>query len=241
MKKVIFTDLDGTLLDENYSYDEAQEALDLIKIKKIPLVVCTSKTRAEIEVYRRKLNIDEPFISENGGAIFIPSGYFSLDFDYVRKGNYDIIEFGKKYSYLKKFIEKVKEKYEIITFDDLSVKGLVKETNLSEDGARRAKNREYDMVFKIINKEDKNKIIKMVEDEGLNYTEGGNYCHIMGDNDKGKAVKRLIEMYGEEFGDVKTIGFGDADNDKPMLDEVDKGFMVEGPEEWNEIVLGEIN
>ena len=48
---VIFTDLDGTLLHpKSYSFDAALPALNLIKEKKIPLVLCSSKTKAEIEV-----------------------------------------------------------------------------------------------------------------------------------------------------------------------------------------------
>ena len=82
-KLVIFTDLDGTLLDRNtYSFEPAQSTLHLIKQKNIPLVLSSSKTRAEIEFYRRRLENDHPFISENGGAVFIPRDYFSFQFSY---------------------------------------------------------------------------------------------------------------------------------------------------------------
>jgi len=76
---VIFTDLDGTLLDHcTYSYKEAEKALESIRRKNIPLIVCSSKTREEIEIYRKKLLNNGPFISENGGAIFIPEQYEGL-------------------------------------------------------------------------------------------------------------------------------------------------------------------
>ena len=65
-KVVIYSDLDGTLLDyDSYSFKASAEALDLIRSKNIPLILCTSKTRKEIELYRRQLNNDYPFISEN--------------------------------------------------------------------------------------------------------------------------------------------------------------------------------
>jgi len=80
MKKIIiFTDLDGTLLDNSsYSFEAALPALQLIKEKNIPLIICSSKTRKEIEHYRKKLYNLHPFISENGGGIFIPKGYFNF-------------------------------------------------------------------------------------------------------------------------------------------------------------------
>lgn len=74
---VIFTDLDGTLLDKNsYSFAPARPALILLKKKDIPLIFCTSKTRAEIELYRRKIENSDPFISENGGGHFYTQWIF---------------------------------------------------------------------------------------------------------------------------------------------------------------------
>ena len=64
---IIFTDLDGTLLDSGYSFRKAMPALRLIKEKDIPLVLCSSKTKTEIDYYRKKLENDHPFVSENGG------------------------------------------------------------------------------------------------------------------------------------------------------------------------------
>jgi len=68
---LIFSDLDGTLLDEDtYSFQEATEAIEFLKEKEIPLILCSSKTRFEMELYREKMDImTYPFIPENGGAI----------------------------------------------------------------------------------------------------------------------------------------------------------------------------
>ncbi|MCK6469820.1 MAG: HAD hydrolase family protein [Candidatus Brocadia sinica] len=78
MVYIIFTDLDGTLLDHStYSFEEAREATSLVKKKNIPIVICMSKTQAGIEVYRERMGNEDPFISENGGAIIIPKGYFT--------------------------------------------------------------------------------------------------------------------------------------------------------------------
>lgn len=75
---IIFTDLDGTLLHPNiYSFAKARPALNLIKEEGIPLVLCSSKTRAEMEVYRERLGNNHPFVSENGGGIFIPKDCFN--------------------------------------------------------------------------------------------------------------------------------------------------------------------
>lgn len=80
---IIITDLDGTLLHpKTYSFEKAMPALRLIKEMGIPLVFCSSKTRTEVEVWRQRLENSHPFISENGGGIFIPDGYFKPQIKY---------------------------------------------------------------------------------------------------------------------------------------------------------------
>lgn len=91
---VVFTDLDGTLLDHaTYRFDAALPALRLLKARQIPLVVCSSKTASEIEALRNRLRLSHPFISENGGAIFVPRGYFQHAFAHAKETpEYAVIE-----------------------------------------------------------------------------------------------------------------------------------------------------
>jgi mannosyl-3-phosphoglycerate phosphatase len=72
IRYIVFTDLDGTLLNhDNYDYTDALPGISLLKKSGIPLVFCSSKTRQEQEMLRGALNITDPFIVEDGGAIFI--------------------------------------------------------------------------------------------------------------------------------------------------------------------------
>lgn len=69
----VITDLDGTLLDhETYSWAEASEAKEMLASRHIPLVMCSSKTVSEIQTFRASLEINYPFIVENGGAVYLP-------------------------------------------------------------------------------------------------------------------------------------------------------------------------
>jgi predicted mannosyl-3-phosphoglycerate phosphatase (HAD superfamily) len=83
MKQIIFTDLDGTLLDsKTYSYEKSLAVINRLKESGIPIIFCSAKTRAEQEVYRRELGLFHPFVVENGGAVFIPRGDIPFSFDY---------------------------------------------------------------------------------------------------------------------------------------------------------------
>ncbi|HEY7818443.1 MAG TPA: HAD hydrolase family protein, partial [Vicinamibacteria bacterium] len=74
---VLFSDLDGSLLDsETYEFEAASDALRELSLRSVPLVLCTSKTKAECAPLRRRLKNRHPFIVENGAGIVIPPGYF---------------------------------------------------------------------------------------------------------------------------------------------------------------------
>ena len=99
--KVVFTDLDGTLLDsEDYSFRAALPALKHLKRNNVPWIMVTSKTRAEVEHWRTVLGNDHPFIVENGGAAFVPSGYFPIEVASTTRDGYTILEWGMKYERL---------------------------------------------------------------------------------------------------------------------------------------------
>jgi mannosyl-3-phosphoglycerate phosphatase len=249
------------LLDNKYSFKKAASALKLLKQRKIPLIFCTSKTRAEIEVYQKRMGLKEPFIAENGGAIFIPKDYFDFKFKYDKKlKDYFVIELGASYKKLVKALKIVEKKTnsKIIGFNQMSAKELAKDCKLPLKEARLAKKREFVEPFKIV-KGNVNKIIKQIRKQGFNYTKSARYHYIVHDNDKGKAIKILIKLFKKKYSKVTKIGIGDNLNDLSMLKSVNKAFLVrtydnkhdkhvkeskkiikvdgKGPVGWNKVIL----
>jgi len=66
----IVTDLDGTLMDENYDISPARKTLKLLAELSIPVIPCTSKTASEVRYFRNENGLFDPFIVENGAAIY---------------------------------------------------------------------------------------------------------------------------------------------------------------------------
>lgn len=226
---LIFTDLDGTLLDsDTYSFEPALPALREIKKRKVPLILCSSKTRAELEHCRKSLKIGDPFISENGGAIFIPEDYlFHLPSDLKKKGKYRVLELGTAYRRIREKFREVSSKLELDVrgFGDLDADEISSLTHLGKRNAMLAKEREYDEPFYFI-KEPGMREIKLAEKEfkkaGLSLTRGGRFFHLTGGNDKGKAVLLLTRIYKTNLGEgLLSIGLGDSWNDLPLLEAVD--------------------
>jgi len=239
MIQIIFTDLDGTLLDDKYSFREAIPALKLVKKKNIPLIFCTSKTESEIEIYIKEVKIKHPFIVENGGAIFIPKNYFDFKFSYNKiNNNYFIIELGTPYRVLKKLVDKIKKqiKSEIIDFSRMDVKLIAKETGLRLNEAKLAKKRKYSFQYKIRNgniREVIREIKKYKLNYTINYTKGKKYHYIMGKNDKAKAVEILAGFYKRKYKNIFTVGLGNSFNDLSMLKVVDKAFLIKNKDDYD--------
>ena len=217
-KILIYTDLDGTLLHyHTYSFQEALFALAEIKKRNIPLILCSSKTRSELEEYQRKLRIKYPFISENGGAIFIPKGYFNKPKNDLKvKGKYLVLELGTPYKELRKRLLEATRKFrvKVVGFGDLKTKQIASMFNLPYEEARLAKKRDYDEPFYFLDKIEPKKIGAIEREfrrSGLNLTKGGRFYHLLGQNDKGKAVRLLTKMYKQNWNTgFVTIGIGIA-------------------------------
>ncbi len=282
---IIFTDLDGTLLDSNYSFKRAIPALREIRKKNIPMILCSSKTRTEIEHYRKKLKNTHPFISENGGGIFVPKGYFKgqgtrspvfLRDPFGTCGNkeggrdkgrgkdnkdrdYQIIKLGTKYSDLRKTLEQLRLKgFDVKGFGDMSIKKVAEVTGLKLSEAKMAKEREFDEPFIFKGDEASFKKLKQyIKLKGFNFTQG-DFFHIMGNTNKGRAVEILKKLYARQNHKLITAALGDSQNDIDMLRNVDYPIIVQkkdgvcdrrirvknlikadgiGPEGWNRAVI----
>jgi mannosyl-3-phosphoglycerate phosphatase len=232
---VVFTDLDGTLLDHStYSFAAAEPALRLLHDKNIPLVVCSSKTRSEIEIVRVALGNAEPFISENGGAVFIPAGRFPLESLPARKvPGYDVVEFGTPYARLVEAFEKLNEMFpgKLKGFHEFTAGEVAGITGLSAAEAELARAREYDEPFLLSDMSVLEAVREAARRSGLSVVRGGRFFHLTGDNDKGRCARFLVLLYAQALGrPVASIGLGDSGNDLPLLKAVDFPVLVRKPE-----------
>jgi mannosyl-3-phosphoglycerate phosphatase len=260
---VVFTDLDGTLLDHaTYSFEPARPALDALAAAGVPVILCTSKTRAETERWRRALGNTHPFVVENGGAVFVPEGYFGPGARYDRRdGGYGVIEYGRPYAELRRALETIRAStgLPLRGFGDMDLDEIAGRCGFSREEAALAARREYDEPFIGADSSALAAVVRAAGEAGLRIMSGGRFHHLVGDIDKGRAVRALRELYAEDRGPVRSVGLGDSPNDEPMLRAVDVPVLVRrpdgrhfdglhlpglviasyaGPEGWREAVLG---
>lgn len=229
---LIFSDLDGTLLDhKTYSFEAAKPALSTLKLRNIPLVFCSSKTRREIEMYRELTGNRHPFISENGGGIYVPADYYTDSFDYDMKSNgYKVIVLGTHYGKLVGVLNSIRNEtgIKLKPLSEMKISEISDYTGLDPKLATLAKMREYDEPFIIFGNDKEAETIKSeITGRGFNYTQGSMFHHIMGRNDKGKAVEILIRIFKNRYPYLNSVGLGDSLNDLPMLKIVDIPILVQ--------------
>ena len=241
-KKILFTDLDGTLLSLNtYSFQQSLSAIEDLKAAGIPVVFCSSKTRAEQEYYQEALGLNEPFIVENGSGIFIPRGYFQkpIAWNTYVTDRYEVIPFGKSISHVRETItrSRAEEALDFVVYADLPVNEVANLTGLNEEGSVRAMQRDFSET--ILKGQVSSRFIESLDDAGYHNIPGSKFQTIVSKTaDKGRAVNVLTALYKSEFGEVTTYGLGDSRNDEAMLAAVDHPYLVQRPDNsWIDLQL----
>ena len=237
---LIFTDLDGTLLDHhNYSYNGAAKALQRLRQHSIPIVLASSKTKAELQRLQTKLKLNEPFIAENGGGVFIPADYTMLATHTLEKhGDYYLRQFGSPYRYIREIFETLRAKYNIKGFGDMTVEEIMAVTGLARENAILAGQRDFTEPFLFLSEPFLQELKEDAADNGLKITRGGRFYHLMAaQQDKGLAVKETMQLFQAGSPDkIVTVGLGDAENDFLMLKTVDIPVLIPKPDGSYEIL-----
>jgi mannosyl-3-phosphoglycerate phosphatase len=231
---LIFTDLDGSLLDQaDYSYEGARPALDRIAREGWPLVFVTSKTRSEVETLQRRMGIEAPFVVENGAAAFFPSSLSGLDIPGARlDGSSRALVFGRRYSEVRRFVQGVRDEYGLRGFGDMEIREIAELTDLPPEDAERARRREFTEPFVMADPARLPELKGDAAARGLAITTGGRLYHLMGaGQSKGRAVRKVQEILAAPGPKpIVSLGLGDSPNDAEMLEVVDHPIVIPRPD-----------
>lgn len=235
-KTLIFSDLDGTLLDHfTYKADDAYDTIEQLKRADIPVILNTSKTRAELTNIQTELTLNTPFIVENGAAIFIPKSTFKQQpADTTEIDNYWIKSFASSREFWLDLLDSISEDFKGLYqgFSSMSVEKLSEITGLSLEKSAQAKQRQYGEPIHWLGDEyTKNIFIERLIDYGANVVQGGRFIHLSGHCDKGQALIWLTERYRELYDTetIQTIALGDGENDIAMLEAAEIAVQIRSP------------
>ena len=233
---VVFTDLDGTLLDAHtYAIGPARDTLVRLGTERIPVVFCSSKTAAEQRPLRRALGLEHtPYIVENGAAVFVPdsAGLGVTDWPRVAGVPHERVRvLGQTFDRVRAGLARATAKTgsRVAGFADLSARQVADLTGLDEAAAARARQREFsETLIDQCSPAEWSTLEVALAAEGLTCRHGGRFRTVSGaESDKGRAARLVAGLFTVALGQpIKTVGLGDSANDEGLLASVDYPYLV---------------
>jgi mannosyl-3-phosphoglycerate phosphatase len=228
---VVFANLDSVLFEGGAFSEPARQAVALLAAHRLPLVLCSSRTRAEIELARQKLDIPHPFVAEYGAALYIPPGYFPQPPAAVVRSGYHVVEVGIPYRDVVSTLHRLARQLHvgIESFGQMSVDEVSRAYGLSLLDARLAKLRDHAEPFRFTDATPKARarLIHALHAAGFECVDDGRFYHALARVDFGGRVRMLKVLYGEAT-PVVSAGVSDRLEDLPLLQEADVRVVVQG-------------
>jgi mannosyl-3-phosphoglycerate phosphatase len=234
-RQLIFTALEGALVDaRSDSFAKAEEALSELERRHIALILVTDRTRAEIEPLRRKLQHNHPFITESGGGIFFPDGYFNVKIPgAVRNGRYLCISQGQPYKEVCDALDEIAEEsgVGVAGFHHMSPREIADNTGMRTRKAELARSREYDEPFFFTSADEKAiaRFVETANQRGFKARQSGMFWHFSAGCDPARAVRSVTQLFREATRiKLRAIGIGGNAGDLTWLRAVDHAILLPG-------------
>ena len=230
-KLLVITDLDASLLDEDYGYDGAKEALAALKEKGFPLILNSSKTYAELRQLAEKLGQCDAVVAENGGLVAIHQLSSIAPVSEADANGFILQPAGMARREILEVAHALREShsYSFEGFSDWSVQQVIDHTGLSVSAAALAMERETtEPIIWNGTELEWNSFYTSLQEAGIKALRGGRFIHLMGQVDKALGMQQLVDRYkqAEPHTLWKVVAIGDSANDKAMIEAADYGVVI---------------
>lgn len=230
---LIFTDLDGTLLDHhNYSASPADVLIAQLTADNIgQLIPVTSKTREELFVLRKSIPLDYSIgVTENGSVIDDRAGVLS-----GAKSDAHTHILGVHYNDILAQIAAlpIELRRHIDGFSTMSAAQIAAATGLPLADAQRASQREASEPFLWSGTDEALADTQsLLAQAGVELQRGGRFYHLTGKATKAMAIRKIVSALSLQrpHQRIVSIALGDGPNDLGMIEAADYGVIMPNPD-----------
>ena len=223
-KILIFTDLDGSLLDkETFKFDVIKDYFKELVRNGIIIIPNSSKTEAELLDFNEQNNLDLSFITENGSSIHgLNKIHHNLPDKIIMSRTIDEIRNIYKTNISLDFKNKTTHILE------LEIEVQQKILGLPLDKIKLAIKRDHSLPIKFNGTEiEKKEFTKILKNSGLTIQTGGRIMNVCDNVNKSIAMSKALQLIRKQLDDeIITIGVGDNENDIEMIKQTDYPCLV---------------
>jgi len=230
---VLFTEpLDVFLPHGRPAEQAAREGLGELERRHVPLLFASRGTRMEVEFVRRRLGNQHPFITENGGGLFVPDGYFRQRIpEATSVRHYHCVSFAKPYAEACAALEEIaaEANAEVVGFHQMSAREVAENAGLPLRIAGLARQREYDEPFFFAGEEAaaSRRLEEVAKARGWRVVRGESFWHISSGTEVGRAMRRLLELYrAARHGRVRSVAVGSSRCELDMLTAAGRAILL---------------
>ena len=229
---LIFTDLDGTLLDHNTYSAEPADALvhSLHTTGSAHVIPVTSKTQSELALLEREVCFRQSIkVLENGAIVQSPANSVLS-----RAPEPKTLFLGVSYGTILEAVRTLPDELRrhMTGFSDMTVAEVRRQTGLNAVQAERAKDRQATEPFLWSGTNEQLEELKVhVAARGIQLQQGGRFYHLTGTATKMRAMQTIIRAFEENYPHHKivSIALGDGPNDLQMIETADYGVIMPNP------------
>jgi len=219
---MLFSDVDGTLLDESGHYAITPEELARYR-DAIDIVLASSRTILELSRNQRDLGLSGPLVAENGAVVALP-WHESLSTVGTRETidahEWCVMAVGDEAAIIRDAVRETAVQLGVPHIDQADVESTL---------GRRAS-----VLLRPVpgaTWDDLTPLATSLRQQGFSVASGGSWLAVTHGADKGRGARALMAVLAlsQPSPDV-VAAVGDSNNDVPLLAVVSKRFVISGPD-----------
>ncbi len=215
---LLFTDVDGTLLDRAGAY--AMTAGELAQVRdRVAVILASSRTILELARNQRDLGIEGPVVAENGAVVALPWDDALREvgaFEEIDRRQWCVVAVGAPAQELRAEARTIAKSLGTAFIDQGEIDPAV--------------GRRYSLALQQVNGRDATSLDHLanaLRRSGRSVASGGAWLCITGGADKGRGVRTVLDCYTRLARPVGIVAAaGDGDNDVPLLLAATRRFVI---------------